>query len=158
MSCTPAEIEEKRRIALERLKNRKLNMNVGKQSSTTVQSVPSNSTTSATSPKSIVSFYGNTTDNKTNQLNDYENTIKSSVINKTTNRILSQPYQDRRSGNSAGESSKKLAPVFTKTITCSCSLVSPHRFQIITSGYLAKLIDIFKTIPSRSYSNSFRHR
>lgn len=156
MSCTAEEISEKRRIALERLKNRKFNMNVGTQSTASTSAVESNAVTVVTSPKSITSFYGNSINKKTNQLNDYENTIKSSVTNKTTNRILSQPYQNRRSENGVGESpSKNLAPVFTKTVTCSCSLITPHRFQVITSGYLAQLIEIFKTIPSRAYSNCF---
>lgn len=153
MSCTAEEIAEKRRIALERLKNRKLNTNtVPHIQSSTMQSIPSN----ATSPKSIVSFYGNTTNVKTNQLSDYENKIKKSPTNKVTNRILSQPYpttHDHNSGTGASSSMKKVvAPIFTQIVTCTCSLVTPNRFQVVTSGYMEKLIDVFKSIPSRAYS------
>lgn len=149
MSCTAEEIEEKRKIAVERLKSRKLGMN------TAVHPVQQSPTNAATSPKSIASFYGSTTNVKTNQLSAYENKLKESPSNKIANRILSQPYSNRNSTNGSGSSAstiKKLAPVFTTAVTCSCSLISPHRFQVVTSGYFSKLIDVFKTIPSRAYS------
>lgn len=157
MSCTAEEISEKRRLALERLKNRKLKLNTAVQSTTTttvqppVQQEPTNT---ATSPKSIVSFYGNATSVKTNQLTAYENKMKTSPANKISNRILSQPYPSNQNAESGSREStaKKLAPVFTTVVTCSCSLISPGRFQVATSGFFVKLIDVFKTIPSRAYS------
>lgn len=153
MSCTAEEISEKRRIALERLKNRKLNINTAVQSTVAVQPVQQNSTNAATSPKSIVSFYGSTTNVKTNQLSAYENKIRESPTSKIANRILSQPYSNRNNGSGPSASTiTKLAPVFTTAVTCTCSLISPCRFQVITSGYFAKLIDVFKTIPSRIFS------
>lgn len=152
MSCTAEEISEKRRIALERLKNRKLNINPAVQSTVAVQPVQ-NSTNAATSPKSIVSFYGSTTNVKTNQLSAYENKIRESPTKKIANRILSQPYSNRNNGSGPSASTiTKLAPVFTTSVTCTCSLISACRFQVITSGYFARLIDVFKTIPSRTFS------
>lgn len=157
MSCTAEEISEKRRIALERLKNRKLNIintAVPVQSTTTVQPLQEKSANAATSPKSIVSFYGNATNVKTNQLSVYESIIKKSPPNKIANRILSQPYSNQNNQSGPSATIKTLAPVFTTVVTCTCSLITPRRFQVITSGYLAKLIDVFKTIPSRAYSMS----
>lgn len=153
MSCTAEEISEKRRIALERLKNRKLKMNTAVQSTTAaVQPVQEKPSNSATSPKSIRSFYGSTTNVKTNQLSAYETIIKKSPTNKIANRILSQPYSNQNNQSGPSAATNQLAPVFTTVVTCSCSLITPRRFQVITSGFFAKLIDVFKTIPSRAYS------
>lgn len=165
MLCTAEEIAEKRRIALERLKNRKLNGNAAgpstpspaemqpQTSSSSLSAVQHNLSNEATSPKSIASFYGKETNLKTNRLSAYESKIKSSSTPKTHNRILSQPYHNN-SNDSRGHSiptKEKLAPVFTKVVSCSCSMVTPRRFQVVSSSYCAKLIDTFKTIPSRSY-------
>ncbi|KAG4072648.1 hypothetical protein HA402_004737 [Bradysia odoriphaga] len=159
MSCTPEEISEKRRIALERLNIRKLRMSSADQSSTATSPVNHDSTNSATSPKSVASFYGNEKNVKTDVLNDYENKIKKSPANKITNRILSQPYpNNNNSGPSTSVASPgpKLASVFTKVVSCSCSMVTPTRFQVTTSGFCAKLVDVFRTIPSKAYDTSTR--
>ncbi|XP_037052396.1 SWI/SNF-related matrix-associated actin-dependent regulator of chromatin subfamily A-like protein 1 [Bradysia coprophila] len=159
MSCTPEQISEKRRIALERLNIRKLRMSTADQSPTATPSVNQNSSSAATSPKSVASFYGNEKNVKTDVLNDYENKIKKSPANKITNRILSQPYpNNNNSGPSTSGASPgpKLASVFTKVVSCSCSMATPSRFQVTTSGFCAKLVDIFRTIPSKAYDTSTR--
>lgn len=157
MSCTAEEIAEKRRIALERLKNRKLKQNTPCQSTEAVQPLQDKQNNTATSPKSVVSFYGSATNVKTNQLSAYENKIKNSPTNKIANRILSQPYSDRNQSGPNSSTIKTLAPVFSTVVTCSCSLITPRRFQVVTSGFFAKLIDVFKTIPSRAYSTFADH-
>lgn len=164
MSCTAEEISEKRRIALERLTNRKLKINAAVQSTTTTTTVASESVqqnptsnATATSPKSAVSFYGSDTNVKTNQLSAYENKIKNSPANKTNNRILSQPYPHHRNDNRSGPSASpitKLASVFTKVVSCSCSMVAPQRFQVISSSFSRQLVDIFRTIPSKIYDTN----
>ncbi|KAJ6646348.1 SWI/SNF-related matrix-associated actin-dependent regulator of chromatin subfamily A-like protein 1 [Pseudolycoriella hygida] len=151
MSCTAEEISEKRRIALERLKNRKLQMNTAAQSATKTTEQPMQS---ATSPKSVESFYGKVTNVKTDQLTAYENKMKTSATSKATNRILSQPYPNNKFEAGASQKNKTLAPVFTKVIACSCSMISTRRFEVVTSGFHQKLIDVFKTIPSRSYDSN----
>lgn len=129
-------------------------MSTDVQSSTVTTPEKQNSANAATSPKSISSFYGNETNVKTDVLNDYENKMKKTPTNKISNRILSQPYtHNNNSGPSTSGSSpgQKLASVFTKTVSCSCSMATASRFQVTSSGFSAKLVDVFKTIPSRAY-------
>lgn len=127
MSCTPEEIEEKRRIAQERLKARKSNENA------VITSPPTK-------------FYG--AQNSTNSLLLFLNSVQQNKIKPNTltkNRILaSQPYQKKNE-------STGLAPVFRKTVTCTCSLISDDRFVVESSGYSEKLINQFKSIPSKVY-------
>jgi hypothetical protein len=96
-TCTPAEIAEKKRIALERLKARQMQ----------------NTTTSCKRPLGI-----------------------------------SAPAKDQ---NLQDSKKPKLAAVFTKTIACTCALVDESRFLVTASGYHNKMIDIFKSIPSKRY-------
>lgn len=151
MSCTAEEIAEKRRIALERLKKHK------QVASSTLPTPVSSSTSLSTfnNTKSIATnskaFYGSSPLTKAPNKPTY-NAAKLPQPNPYQNaRISSQPYnthnqQQRQTKPNA------LAPVFTKQITCVCSMINDHRFIVTPSGYHAKLIDVFKTIPSREYS------
>lgn len=139
MSCTPQEIEAKRKIALERLKA-KQTVNV------------------ASSSKTPNSFYGQSNQNAptlSNNSTKSTNKIVEKPLKKQ--RILSQPYPSNTTPSS-GVSSKNAnnttlaAPFVLQTLTtCSCSMTTEDRFQVIPSRFHAKLIDVFKTIPSRSY-------
>lgn len=40
-------------------------------------------------------------------------------------------------------------------VTASCYLISESRFAVDLNGYSSAAIDVFKTIPSRNYSNCF---
>lgn len=144
MSCSAEEIAEKRRIALERLKKHKQ-----------IASTPA-SNINATATKSPAAFYGSssssavkapnkpaTNDGKIPQVNPYKNArISSQPYN--THHQQKQPQWQSRSNTSA--------PVFTKQISCVCSMITDQRFAVTPSGYHAKLIDVCKTIPSRAFS------
>lgn len=150
MACTAEEIAEKRRQAQERLKQRKATIQ------TTTHST--NSTSPSTSSKAAQSFYGTANNEKVNTLNNYENKMKqqSSPIHK--NRISSQPYPKRDGSSNSNHTANRMknneqknASIFMQVVTCTCSMISENRFQVIQKGYNAKLIDVFKTISTRSY-------
>lgn len=140
-ACTLEEIAEKRRLAQERLKKTK------------ASAQSSNSTSSAGT--STRTFYGNGQSPLANTLNKYESKIKQQPTHSYSNRISSQPYP--RNGNaqrtSANNDQQKTAPLFMNVVTCTCTciMITPKRFQVIQKGYHMKLIDVFKTIPTRSY-------
>lgn len=141
--ATNSQIAEKKRQALERLKNRP-RPNVD----TAPLAVANQSTDAPIKP--TIAFYGTTSSSKANELNDYENKFKHSADHAVLNRIMSQPYSARHSVGQAAEATR-VASVFTTVVTCSCSMVSARRFEVKTVGYLEQLINVFKTIPSRSY-------
>lgn len=163
MGCTAEEIAEKRRVALERLKQRK------ETAKTSKSSTSSNTATSpGTAAKASSAFYGNQKQDKANALDQYENKMKHETKHSTANRIMSQPYSKRHenastnaplknttstnNNNNNNNNNQKPASIFTKVVTCTCSMISPTRFQVVASGYSDKLIDVFKSIPTRAYS------
>lgn len=174
MSCTADQIAEKKRVAQERLRQRQqstlltngktkvVNDNnvapaateiLRRNSALCTVTSPTSSThnNSVTRPSS--SFYGTSTTKKTAELQNYEAKMKSQQPYKNKNRILSQPYPSKDSKTAAtnAKTEQKIAPVFQKTVTCSCAMISSTRFHVITEGYYAPLIDMFKTIPTRMY-------
>lgn len=72
-----------------------------------------------------------------------------------------KPYDNRNRPSGSGaiktqpQQPPPVAAIFHKTVTCSCSLISTSKFMVKTQGYFAPLIDTFKLIASRSYSNCF---
>lgn len=151
MSCTAAEIAEKRRQAIERLKQRQ------NPSASTVQPLQQKqNTTSATSPGSSKAFYGNASHEKAAKLSEYENKIKHSSDPHTSNRILSQPYSKRHEHNNNMSRTSEPSPrtnrfILSSLTACTCSMISEKRFEITASANNTKLIEVFKTIPTRSY-------
>lgn len=136
MECTPEQIAEKRRIALERLKVKKEAIAKAREQSST-----------------------NTANSNTN--------VKASVALGTSNKITTSPYQNSR--NIAHPYASKMSPtnatnilnnkkepvvsssLLAKVISCSCYMISESRFEVNPSAYHNKLIDVFRTIPSRGY-------
>lgn len=155
MSCTAEEIQEKKRLAAERLKKTK----AAAQNPIPVSN-PNTSTSTVTSPgtstKPTSSFYGNDLQQKANELNQYENKMKHQHHIGQSSRIMSQPYPKRDANVTTPATANNSAHIFLKpfekVITCTCSMISSSRFEVIPSGYLDKLITVFKTIPTRSYS------
>lgn len=155
MNCTAEEIQEKRRLAVERLKKTK----AAAPNQMPVLN-PSTSTSTATSPgtstKPTSIFYGNDTQPKANALDQYENKMKQQHQYGQTSRIMSQPYPKRDTNvtpsTTTNNSAQHFLRPFEKITTCTCSMISSSRFQVNTSGYSEKLIAEFKTIPTRSYS------
>lgn len=159
MQCSAEQIKEKRRLALERLKRTKDSQTQAQASNPTATS---NGTSTATSPgtstKPTSTFYGSDTQKKANELNEYENKMKQQHHHGQASRILSQPYPKRdpnatSSSATSNNNAPKFLKPFEKVVTCTCSMISPTRFQVVTCGYSEPLINVFKTIPTRSYSN-----
>lgn len=126
MECTPAEIAEKKRIALERLRAKKEAMAKAKESLSS----------------------------KSNE--------KESVALSTSTRVLTNPYQNARilahpyaskgsSASNVNNKTEKVVPIPCKAVTCTCYMISQSRFEVNPSAFNNKLIDVFRTIPSRGY-------
>ncbi|KFB39093.1 AGAP008426-PA-like protein [Anopheles sinensis] len=143
MSCTAEEIAEKRRIAIERLNARK-NKNVNQTNqhkgptSAADRSVAGEPqpVTSNKNPLTISSFYGN----------NASNAGKAASTNKTFPG-KTQPYARPVQKSTPA----KLAPVFIRAVTCSCSMISETRFIVETDGFNEQMIEEFKKIPSKNY-------
>lgn len=160
MSCSAAEIAEKRRLAKERLQ---------KTLGTAHTPKPSTSSNTATSPgtdaKPTSVFYGNGNNEKAETLNQYENKMKHQPSHRTANRISSQPYPVRdgaaaqsTSSTNTNNNARKVASIFEKVISCTCSMISSTRFQVKESGYSAKLIDVYKSIQTRSFGKCWNEK
>ncbi|EAT41369.1 AAEL006963-PA [Aedes aegypti] len=171
MSCTAEEIAEKRRIAIERLNARKngLNNNVGGGGGPSLVSSSVAGTTSTqhaaethkrpwpSGTHNPGSFYGtNSTVSNfkqivTNGAKPAEGGGKmKSFFNNPRSQTL--PYvKNTPIGNGTPD---KVAPVFTRTVTCSCALVSESRFVVQPSGFHEKLIEVFKSVSSKQYDPS----
>lgn len=176
MSCTAEEIAEKRRIAIERLNARKnaLNNNNGAGTATAAAVPKPAASTVSTKPTFTLppkqqqaieahkasSFYGkssNTTAPNFKQIvtNGATSSGSSSssgggkIRNPFNNaRPQTQPYARN---SPAASNAGKIAPVFVRTVTCCCAMVSETRFIVQPSGFNDKLIEVFKSIPSKQY-------
>lgn len=134
MECTPEEIAEKKRIAQERLKAKKEAMAKAKESCSS--------------------------EGKSNEKQ------QPTVALNTSNKILTNPYQNSRilshpyhpttskvgntSTNNKVNDNKQVISI-PNPISCNCYMISESRFEVNPSGYNSKLIDVFRTIPSRGY-------
>lgn len=158
MACTAAEIAEKKRIAIERLNARK-NALATTSSSTakpTPQQVPFPKSTKPIFPLpekqrqamalASSSFYGSSS---------VGGKAPSSIFNGNA-RSAAHPYSKPSFGRAqtAKPAAPPVAPVFIRTVTCSCSMVTETRFTVVPSGFNEKLIEVFKSIPSKQYGKS----
>ncbi|EDW04242.1 SWI/SNF-related matrix-associated actin-dependent regulator of chromatin subfamily A-like protein 1 [Drosophila grimshawi] len=170
--CTSAEIAEKRRIALAKLQaktkqgpptnsNAKPASNIlsAKPAANFYKSPPENTT------KAAAISNNNNNNNSNNKSSAFLNALK--AIKSTSARELSRqsthPYQRPKSSLKLSPEKLEqpvdngaLAPVFTKSINCRTYMISARRFAIEPSGYHAKLIEVFKNIPSKSYDSQTR--
>lgn len=87
--------------------------------------------------------------------------MKNQLPYKNKNRILSQPYPTKDAKTAATAHKEdvnankmiSLADIFRgKTVTCTCAMITSNYFQVVTSGYHAQLIAVFKSIPSHTYN------
>ncbi|EAA12838.4 SWI/SNF-related matrix-associated actin-dependent regulator of chromatin subfamily A-like protein 1 [Anopheles arabiensis] len=150
MSCTSEEIAEKRRMAIERLNARKkclesqTNSSGGGKATTERSNVlPAQAAAAATgannkTPLTISTFYGG----------NQSSFGKSSSSFQAKRGPPAVPYAKPAPKNATPS---KVAPVFVRTVTCACSIVSDTRFVVETNGFNEQMIDIFKQIPSKSY-------
>uniref|UniRef100_A0A182SEK0 Helicase ATP-binding domain-containing protein n=1 Tax=Anopheles maculatus TaxID=74869 RepID=A0A182SEK0_9DIPT len=149
MSCTSEEIAEKRRLAIERLNARKK----------CIQNLANNNTSSTTgdgggvqqtgplatnrTPLSISTFYGG---------NQFSFGKVSSSLQTKRGPTASVPYT--KPGQKQNNTPGKVAPIFVRTVTCACSIVSDIRFVVETNGFNEQMIEVFKQIPSKTYESS----
>lgn len=158
MSCTAEQIAEKKRLALERLKQRQSQSpatnatNATNAANANVAAVPANPVTKTSNTKPVNGFYGSSTASVTAELKNMETKIKNQGPYKNTNRILSQPYPGRDPKEGQKQEPPKKASFLPQIVTCTCSMVTSTYFQVVTSAYHAKIIEVFKTIPSRKFS------
>uniref|UniRef100_A0A182PAQ0 SWI/SNF-related matrix-associated actin-dependent regulator of chromatin subfamily A-like protein 1 n=1 Tax=Anopheles epiroticus TaxID=199890 RepID=A0A182PAQ0_9DIPT len=154
MSCTSEEIAEKRRIAIERLNARKKSL----------ESQNNNSSSNKVAAKSINGPPQQASSDRQNKTPLTISTFYGS--NQSSFGKSSSSFQAKRSGPSAlpyakpapksSTPSSKVAPVFVRTVTCTCSILSDTRFIVDTNGFNEQMIDIFKQIPSKSYEPTTR--
>ncbi|XP_018790706.1 PREDICTED: SWI/SNF-related matrix-associated actin-dependent regulator of chromatin subfamily A-like protein 1 [Bactrocera latifrons] len=178
--CTAAEIAEKRRIALEKLAAKKQRLANASSTATKITS-PVQQQCTATGAISTNSFFKQQNHTQTQsdanaklQQNssakpsaaaiNFLNDLKRSNIGKYVNnaRNSAQPYPRSPFHNKPNAAAiqtvsnvnqQNLAPVFAVQVSCKVYMISNTRFVAQPSCYHAKLIDVFKTIPSRSYDN-----
>ncbi|XP_062547959.1 SWI/SNF-related matrix-associated actin-dependent regulator of chromatin subfamily A-like protein 1 [Armigeres subalbatus] len=174
MSCTAEEIAEKRRIAIERLNARKnAQDNVGAK-----VSAPIPSSASATVPlkpiftlplkqKQVIeahktsAFYGTGSSSANQPATNFKQIVTNGTAvpggggyGKTKNlynNARSQMHPYAKNSSSSNGTPGKIAPVFIRTVACSCAMVSESRFVVQASGFNEKLIEVFKSIPSKQY-------
>uniref|UniRef100_A0A8D8JPF5 SWI/SNF-related matrix-associated actin-dependent regulator of chromatin subfamily A-like protein 1 n=1 Tax=Culex pipiens TaxID=7175 RepID=A0A8D8JPF5_CULPI len=159
MACTAAEIAEKKRIAIERLNARK---NALATTSNSTAKPPPQQVPKPTIPifplpekqrqamaLASSSFYG------TNSSVGGIGKAPSSFANGSA-RSAAHPYSKPSFGKAQTTKPAALpvAPVFIRTVTCSCSMVTETRFTVVPSGFNEKLIEVFKSIPSKQYGKS----
>lgn len=126
MECTPAEIAEKKRIALERLKAKKEAMAKARESLSL----------------------------KSNEKESWALSTSTKVLTNHQNaRILAHPYASKASSTN-NFNNKNEQVVSSKVISCSCCMISQNRFEVNPSAFNNKLIDVFRTIPSKGYGRN----
>lgn len=155
---------------MERLKKTKASFEPAQTAQTPKPLANKNTATSpATDTKPTSIFYGNETNQKAEALNQYENKLKHHPSHSSSNRIMSQPYPKRDGNvmtktvqptntNNSSNSAQKFCSIFKKVISCTCSMISSTRFQVTESGYSDKLIEIYKSIPTRAFSKYFMEK
>ncbi|KAH8402934.1 hypothetical protein KR222_000474, partial [Zaprionus bogoriensis] len=177
MSCSAAEIAEKRRLALA-----KLQAKTTKTASTSESIKPATGVPEQLGAKPASAFFRtppqeksnkqqvnnnyNNNNNNSNKSTSFLNALKAikSASTRELSRAAAHPYQ-RPNGphkptlslspekqNPAGA----VAPVFVKSVTCRVYMISSHRFAVDASGYHEKLIEVFKKMPTKSYDSQTR--
>ncbi|XP_017484367.1 PREDICTED: SWI/SNF-related matrix-associated actin-dependent regulator of chromatin subfamily A-like protein 1 isoform X2 [Rhagoletis zephyria] len=181
--CSAAEIAEKRRIALEKLaaKKQRLANSVTSgdksgnatlhQNRNAIGAIPTNTFFKQQHQVQQQSTTNNNQNKKTPQhsagainfLNDLKrNNIGSYARNA---RDQAHPYQRNTLSNSKpnvsalhtpnnSQQQQQLAPVFVTKVSCKVYMVSNTRFAVQPSCFHAKLIDVFKSIPSKGYDGT----
>ncbi|XP_053693187.1 SWI/SNF-related matrix-associated actin-dependent regulator of chromatin subfamily A-like protein 1 [Sabethes cyaneus] len=161
MSCTSEEIAEKRRIAIERLNARKNAVANGYKSKPTQSPGETSKPTFTLPPKQLevvtgirsTSFYGKSDssgfhETKSNPSASTTGKLKSPFNN---GRLQSHPYARNTQIPKTNGTPGKIAPVFIRTITCTCAMISETRFVVHMSGFNEQLINVFKSVPSKQY-------
>ncbi|XP_037811206.1 SWI/SNF-related matrix-associated actin-dependent regulator of chromatin subfamily A-like protein 1 [Lucilia sericata] len=205
-SCTAAEIAEKKRIALEKLKAKKAqlsinsNNNLNKPALNPGSNVSSNQQnninnnapklTPTPPPTNSSSQPAGRVENKASSFlsalkgsnvfvqrqqqqhsardaaHPYKRPSNEGLPNKDANSFYKKSstngYTDKPKGPmlnavAATTPQKQIASIFVKSVTCKVAMITPARFEVQPSSFHAKLIDVFKSIPSKSYDPNSRY-
>ncbi|XP_004524825.1 SWI/SNF-related matrix-associated actin-dependent regulator of chromatin subfamily A-like protein 1 [Ceratitis capitata] len=174
--CSAAEVAEKRRIALEKLaaKKQRLANSVATEPKVgpTTQIQP-RTATAGIPPNTFfkqqnhVPQQQNTAPKPTTAALNFLNDLKRSNIGSYANkaRDATHPYQHKGFSNKSNntrtqslklnsEQKQQLAPVFTTKVSCKLYMINKARFVVQPSCFHGKLIDVFKSIPSKYYDNN----
>lgn len=125
MQCTPEQIAEKRRLAQQKLAQKRL----------MIENV------NAKSPE--VFLTSNNRNSFFNKPGDYCNNHNSV---RSPKQFTFKPYDKQKTTPQQSNQTK------TNVITGTCYLISECRFAVELTGFSTPAINIFKTIPSKSYS------
>lgn len=162
MSCTAEQIAEKRRIAQE-LRARKQTLSSSLPSTpptTTTQTsaATSNSNNSAHKFLSSGTFYSSTGSSSESAPPPFVSSSSSHQKLKSSSSYVAPPQSKQRTqpysvDRHATTSTKndQLAPVFVQSVSCTCTMISDQRFSVTPTRFHNKLVDIFKSIPTRQY-------
>lgn len=178
MSCTAAEIAEKRRLALAKLQAK---ATTSKATSTDSNTKPSTGVPEQQGAKSASNLFRsppptlqgynsrpiNTLSSNNNKNTTFLNALKaiSSASSRELGRAAAHPYQRPNGPAKPTLSShspdkpkptEAVASVFVKSVSCRVYMISPNRFAVDASGYHEKLIEVFKKMPSKSYDSQTR--
>lgn len=178
MSCSAAEIAEKRRLALAKLQAKTTTV---KPPSTSSNPKPPTGAQEQLGAKPASNFYRsppqntnsfnnkattNTYSRNDNKSSSFLNALKaiSSASSRELSRATAHPYQRPNGPHkpTLGLSPEKqkptegLASVFVKSVNCRVYMISPNRFAVDASGYHEKLIEVFKKMPTKSYDSQTR--
>ncbi|XP_061386042.1 SWI/SNF-related matrix-associated actin-dependent regulator of chromatin subfamily A-like protein 1 [Musca vetustissima] len=199
MSCSAAEIAEKKRIALEKLKAKKAgltsttnnnNTNSNKPAPPQTILLPSAPCKPVTAAAPVSSGAPVTAAPRIeNKASSFLNAMKGSNIFKQRQeqqhsaRDAAHPYkrpsnegmgnfykrksldasnekpnvQNGGPANTVAQPQKSVAPVFLNSVSCKVAMISAQRFEVQPSSFHNKLIEVFKSIPSKSYDPKTRY-
>lgn len=128
MQCTPEQIAEKRRLAQQKLAQKRLMVE-------NVNAKPQNTFITSNDRNS---FYKNTSNESFNGANSV----------KSPKQFTFKPYDKQKT--TPQQSNLNQTP--TKVTSGTCYLISECRFAVELTGFSTAAVGIFKTIPSKSYS------
>uniref|UniRef100_A0A1I8NRJ2 HARP domain-containing protein n=1 Tax=Stomoxys calcitrans TaxID=35570 RepID=A0A1I8NRJ2_STOCA len=170
--CSAAEIVEKKRIALEKLSANTPNLvtaNNNKQriahqpkvAPNIVTAAPSTSTFPRVENKAFLNAPKGSTTIKQRQetqhlirnaMHPYRRPASVGDVRSFNNYKSFKPTNDRPSGRLLG-----LGQPQKPMVSCEVTLLSVTRFEVQPSGYHSKLVEVFRTIPSKSYEPTTRY-
>uniref|UniRef100_A0A1B0GGI9 SWI/SNF-related matrix-associated actin-dependent regulator of chromatin subfamily A-like protein 1 n=1 Tax=Glossina morsitans morsitans TaxID=37546 RepID=A0A1B0GGI9_GLOMM len=150
--CTYEEIAEKKRIALEKLKAKKTGL-VQNKTPVSARNFNNRQLIADINQNSAERIGGNTVhdqENAGNRGSHFISALKSSQL------LVKRQHQQHVVRNNAhpyygNKNRDALKEQVAVTVSCNVYMISSERFEVQPSSYHSKLIEVFKSIKSRSY-------
>ncbi|XP_055386606.1 SWI/SNF-related matrix-associated actin-dependent regulator of chromatin subfamily A-like protein 1 [Condylostylus longicornis] len=153
--CTPEEIAEKRRIAVEKLAKRNVgNKHIKAYSKVAVEKYSNNvasTDSNILSVRTSVAFYNKQSSVSSSDLNS--NNVENRGNSYEKFALALQKNSNRHDIKSPIRSA---IPIFGSKIVCEVAMISDNRFFVKPMKYHEQLINILKTIPSKQYDANTR--